>query len=173
MINEHDQIRNMLSKVRMITEEAITNNNDSIMVNPEETENQEQTKEGEKVTFDGINTVGFLKAQGDLDDATKATIITSVGEFLKSTGLLLDIVSIFIEDSRIIMTTETIKNPGIDAIKSIKFDTDEENPQMDVISGPIGLDVDIINLLQTITKSYNDNQIGRNKLISATQGNIQ
>ena len=71
------------------------------------------------------------------------------------------------------MTTETIKNTGIDAIKSIKFDTDEENPQMDVISGTIGLDVDIINLLQTITKSYNDNQIGRNKLISATQGNIQ
>ena len=172
MINEYDQIRNMLSKVRMITEEA-ANNNDGVMVNPEETENQEKAKDGEKVTFDGINTVGFLKTQEKLDDAVKATIITSIGEFLKATGLLLDMISIFIEDSRIIMTTETNKNPGIDAIKSIKFDTDEENPQMDVISGTIGLDVDIINLLQTITKSYNDNQIGRNKLISATQGNIQ
>ena len=44
---------------------------------------------------------------------------------------------------------------------------------MEVITGTIGLDNDIISLLQTISSTYNDNQIGRNKLISITQGEIE
>jgi hypothetical protein len=44
---------------------------------------------------------------------------------------------------------------------------------MEVISGTIGLDTDVVSLLQTIVSTFKDNQIGRNKLVSVTQGEIQ
>jgi hypothetical protein len=70
------------------------------------------------------------------------------------------------------MKSETLKNPGTDTIKSMVFDTNDNDPKMEVISGVISLDSDLINLMQTVTRVFNDNQIGRNKLVSLTQGNI-
>jgi hypothetical protein len=44
---------------------------------------------------------------------------------------------------------------------------------MEIISGTIDLNTDVISLLQTIVSTFKDNQIGRNKLISITQGEMQ
>lgn len=174
MINEYDQIRKGLERIRSLKEE-ITRDNEVIDLN--QTNNDPEVtsdgKVGEKIVFDDINTVGFLNSQKSLSDEVKNEITNTVGTFIKSTGLLLDTISINVEDSRIILNSETIKNPGIDSIKSITFDTNNEDPQMEVITGTIGLDNDIISLLQTISSTYNDNQIGRNKLISITQGEIE
>jgi hypothetical protein len=138
-----------------------------------DTESNNETPSGEKITFDNINTVGFLDSQSALSDQVKNEITTAVGVFVKATGLLLDTITINVEDSRIILSSETIKNPGIGSIKLITFDTNNEDPQMEVISGTIGLDTDVVNLLQTIVSTFKDNQIGRNKLVSVTQGEIQ
>jgi hypothetical protein len=173
MISEYDQIRKGLEKIRSLKEE-ITRDNEVIDLN--QTNNDPEVtsdgKVGEKIAFDDINTVGFLNSQKSLSDEVKNEITNTVGVFIKSTGLLLDTITINVEDSRIILNSETIKNPGIDSIKSITFDTNNEDPQMEVITGTIGLDNDIISLLQTISSTYNDNQIGRNKLISITQAEI-
>jgi len=171
-VNEYDQIRNMLGKIRLIKEDVEPANPAQINVtNPNTAEEETTNKSGEKVTFDGINTVGFLSTQDAISDDVKNSITTSVGEFLKGTGLIMDTVNITVDDGQVVLSTETIKNPGLDAIKSITFDTDEENPKVDVVAGLIELNNDVINILQSVAKTYNDNQIGRNKLITATQGN--
>lgn len=174
MISEYDQIRKGLEKIRSLKEE-ITRDSEVIELNQvnNDPEVTPDGKVGEKIAFDDINTVGFLNSQKSLSDGAKNEITNTVGIFIKSTGLLLDTITINVEDSRIILNSETIKNPGIDSVKSITFDTNNEDPQMEVITGTIGLDNDIISLLQTISSTYNDNQIGRNKLISITQGEIE
>jgi hypothetical protein len=138
-----------------------------------DTESNNETPSGEKIMFDDINTVGFLDSQSTLSDQVKNEITTAVGIFVKATGLLLDTITINVEDSRIILSSETIKNPGIGSIKMITFDTNNEDPQMEIISGTIDLNTDVISLLQTIVSTFKDNQIGRNKLISITQGEMQ
>jgi hypothetical protein len=169
IINEYDQIRKSLATIRALNEdnEMINLNQDGSEQNGDET-----TKSGDEITFDGINTTGYLNSQENLSDDVKSTLTTAVGEFIKASGLLLDTIAINVEDSRIIMRSETIKNPGTDTIKSVVFDTNENDPQMEVISGVISLDSDLINLIQTMARVFNDNQIGRNKLVSLTQGGI-
>jgi hypothetical protein len=175
MINEYDQIRKSLAAIRTLKEE-VSRSNQIINLSPSDdndTESNNETPSGEKIMFDDINTVGFLDSQSTLSDQVKNEITTAVGIFVKATGLLLDTITINVEDSRIILSSETIKNPGIGSIKLITFDTNNEDPQMEVISGTIGLDTDVVSLLQTIVSTFKDNQIGRNKLVSVTQGEIQ
>jgi hypothetical protein len=175
MINEYDQIRKSLAAIRTLKEE-VSRGDQMINLSPSDdndTESNNETPSGEKITFDNINTVGFLDSQSALSDQVKNEITTAVGVFVKATGLLLDTITINVEDSRIILSSETIKNPGIGSIKLITFDTNNEDPQMEVISGTIGLDTDVVSLLQTIVSTFKDNQIGRNKLISITQGEMQ
>lgn len=175
MINEYDQIRKSLAAIRTLKEE-VSRSNQMINLSPSDdndTESNNETPSGEKIMFDDINTVGFLDSQSALSDQVKNEITTAVGVFVKATGLLLDTITINVEDSRIILSSETIKNPGIGSIKMITFDTNNEDPQMEVISGTIDLNTDVISLLQTIVSTFKDNQIGRNKLISITQGEMQ
>jgi hypothetical protein len=170
IINEYDQIRKSLAKIRALNEETEMidlNRSNSVQGG------QETTKSGDEITFDGINTTGYLNSQENLSDDVKSTLTTAVGEFIKASGLLLDTIAINVEDSRIIMRSETIKNPGTDNIKSVVFDTNENDPQLEVISGAISLDPDLINLIQTMARVFSDNQIGRNRLVSLTQGSIQ
>jgi hypothetical protein len=170
-INEYDQIRNMLGKIRLIKEDVQPNNPAQIdMTKSIDTETETDSKEGEKITFDGINTVGFMVGQEKITDDVKTSVTTAVGEFLKATGLILDTITITVDDGQVILNSETIKNPGIDSVRSITFDTDSENAKIEVVSGQIQLTDDIMNLLQAVNKTFGDNQIGRNKLISSTQG---
>jgi hypothetical protein len=170
-INENDQIRKSLTKIRSILTEAETINLNQDGAAPESGE--ETTKSGDEIRFDGINTVGFLNSQEGLSDEVKSALTTAVGEFIQASGLLLDTISISVEDSRIIMRSETIKNPGTDSIKAIVFDTDQDNAQIEVINGTIGLDTDLVNMIQTVARTFSDNQIGRSKLVSITQGGVQ
>jgi hypothetical protein len=175
MINEYDQIRKSLAAIRTLKEE-VSRGDQMINLSPSDDndiESNNETPSGEKIMFDDINTVGFLDSQSALSDQVKNEITTAVGVFVKATGLLLDTITINVEDSRIILSSETIKNPGIGSIKMITFDTNNEDPQMEIISGTIDLNTDVISLLQTIVSTFKDNQIGRNKLISITQGEMQ
>ena len=170
IINEYEQIRKSLAKIRALNEETEMVN---LKQNKPEQGSEETTKSGDEITFDGINTTGFLNSQENLSDEVKSSLTIAIGEFIKASGLLLDTISINVEDSRIIMKSETIKNPGTDSIKSVVFDTNEDNPQIEVISGSLSLSPDFVNMIQTITTVFTDNQIGRNKLVSLTQGSIQ
>lgn len=165
MISEYDQIRKSLAVIRTLNE-------DMEMIDLDQ-ESNETTKSGDEITFDGINTVGFLNSQENISDDVKSSLTTAVGEFIKASGLLLDTISITLEDSRVIMKSETIKNPGTDSIKSVVFDTNDNDPKFEVISGEISLDSDLMNLMQTIVRVFTDNQIGRNNLVSLTQGGVQ
>ena len=115
MISEYDQIRKGLEKIRSLKEE-ITRDSEVIELNQvnNDPEVTPDGKVGEKIAFDDINTVGFLNSQKSLSDGAKNEITNTVGIFIKSTGLLLDTITINVEDSRIILNSETIKNPGID-----------------------------------------------------------
>ena len=172
-INEYDQIRNMLGIVRQLTEQSnplqqgMTSGQQQQPVQQAQ-QPQQQTPAGEKIMFDDIKTVGFLKSQS-LPAGGRNAFKQIVGEFIKNTGLILDTVNITVEDNHIIITSDTIKNPNISTIKSITFDTNQDNPVAEVISGTVEISSDLTNLFQSIMLTYEDNQIGRNALVSATQ----
>jgi len=85
IINEYDQIRKSLAVIRTLTEdvETINLNQDS----SEQSSGDETTKSGDEVTFDGINTTGYLTSQENISDDVKSALTTAVGEFIKASGL--------------------------------------------------------------------------------------
>lgn len=158
IINEYDQIRKMLSIVREISEDQ-----------PIELTPDQDSSAGDKVEFDDINTIGFYNSDDVSDDNIKRMVVSTVGEFIKSTGLILNVVNINVSDGRVILVSDTIKNPGVNNIKQIKIDTESESPEIEVLRGTISLTDEFTVLMQNIIKSYNDNQIGRQKLVISTQ----
>lgn len=169
IINENDQIRKSLEKIRLIiTENEMIN----LRQDKNEVDNEETTKSGDEIMFDDINTVGFLNSRENMSDELKNSLTMAIGELIKATGLIMDTIAISVEGSRVIMKSETLKNPNTDSIKSIIFDTNEDNPKIEVIGGTIEISDDFTTMLQNVNSVFSDNQIGRNKLISLTQGNV-
>lgn len=159
----YDDIKTLLNIVRKAT---LREGDEMINTVPEKV----NRKEGEELTFDGLNTVGYLSVGQDiqLNDAIKDELTTTVGEFLKATGLLLPYVNIRVENGRLIITADVIKNPSLEFIKELVIDTDEEDPTVNLIGGTFTLNADLLNLLNTISRSYIDQQIGRTALVKAT-----
>jgi len=175
-INEYDQIRNMLGKIRLIQEDITQGQaptqqpmpqQQPAMQKPQQTR---QTPSGDQIRFDDITTVGYIN--GDVRDEIKNNVKTAVGAFIKATGLLMNVVMITVEDEKLNITSDTLKNPSMSAIKSITFDTNEENPYFELVGGKLDITEDFSNLIQTISRTFNDPQIGKTALITSTQGNI-
>lgn len=171
-LNENDQIRNMLGKIRIIKEDTMNANPQGQMGQPGQMQQRPtQTPAGEKMRFDDINTVGFLN--GNVREDIKNNVKTAVGAFIKASGLLLDAVTITVENQKLIISSDTIKNPGMDVVKSVIFDTDSESPQFEFVGGKLDITKDFTNLIQTISRTFDDQQIGKTALITATEGNIK
>ena len=75
-------------------------------------------------------------------------------------------------NGRIIITSATIKNPGVDFIKDIVIDTKLESPKLELIPGNVEINPDYMTLIGTLIKTYNDPQVGRNNLVQISQTNI-
>ena len=82
--------------------------------------------------------------------------------------LQLPYINIRVENGRIILTADVIKNPSLEFIKDLVIDTDEEDPTINLVGGTFTLNTDLLNLLNTISRSYVDPQIGRTALVKAT-----
>jgi hypothetical protein len=160
----YDDIKSLLEKVRRAN---LNESNDIIKTQPEETT---ESKEGEKMEFEGINTVGYLSKAEDvqLSDEMRTEFETSVGEFIKATGILTPYVNVRLENGRVIITSDVIKNPSLESVKELVVDTDNEDPTVNLVGGSLILNQDLLNLLNTISRTYNDPQIGRNNLVKAT-----
>ena len=130
-----------------------------------------ESKDGEELTFDKINTVGYLSKADDvqLSDESKTEFTKVIGDFINATGLMLPYVNIRLENGRVILTADVVKNPTLDVVKEIVIDTNDEDPKINLIGGTLILNQDLLNLLNTTSRSYNDQQIGRNALIKVTQ----
>ena len=137
---------------------------DIINTTPEEVE----SKSGDKIKFDSINTVGYLSKSDDvnIDDNEFSS---SIEELIKSTGLLLPYINIRVEVGRVIITSDVIKNPSLEIVKEITIDTDEEDIDITLVSGSLTLSNDLLLLLKSTRSSYEDPQIGRSNLIKLTQ----
>lgn len=161
----YDDIKSLLEKVRRAN---LNESNDIIKTQPEETNTD--SKEGEKIEFEGINTVGYLSKSEDvqLSDEMRTEFESSVGEFIKATGILTPYVNVRLENGRVIITSDVIKNPSLESVKELVVDTDNEDPTVNLVGGSLILNQDLLNLLNTISRTYNDPQIGRNNLVKAT-----
>jgi len=161
----YDDIKSLLEKVRKAN---LNESNDIIKTQPEET--TDNAKEGEKMEFEGINTVGYLSKSDDvqLSDEMRTEFETSVGEFIKATGILTPYVNVRLENGRVIITSDVIKNPSLESVKELVVDTDNEDPTVNLVGGSLILNQDLLNLLNTISRTYNDPQIGRNNLVKST-----
>jgi hypothetical protein len=93
---------------------------------------------------------------------------SSVGEFIKATGILTPYVNVRLENGRVIITSDVIKNPSLESVKELVVDTDNEDPTVNLVGGSLILNQDLLNLLNTISRTYNDPQIGRNNLVKST-----
>jgi hypothetical protein len=159
----YDDIKSLLEKVRRAN---LNENEEMIKTQPEEVAD----KEGEKMEFEGINTVGYLSKAEDvqLSDASRDEFEKAVGEMIKATGLLTPYVNVRLENGRVIITTDVIKNPSLESVKELVIDTDNEDPIINLVGGTLTLNQDLLNLLNTISRTYNDPQIGRNNLVKTT-----
>jgi hypothetical protein len=171
----YDDIRSLLNKVRTVqlqesikkTKSLLNENDEMVRTNPVDIE----SKDGEELTFDKINTIGYLSKADDvqLPDESKTEFTKVIGDFIDATGLMLPYVNIRLENGRVILTADVIKNPTLDVVKEIVIDTNDEDPKINLIGGTLILNQDLLNLLNTTSRSYNDRQIGRNALIKITQ----
>jgi hypothetical protein len=161
----YDDIKSLLEKVRRAN---LNESNDIIKTQPQEI--SADSKEGEKMEFEGINTVGYLSKSDDvqLSDEMRTEFESSVGEFIKATGILTPYVNVRLENGRVIITSDVIKNPSLESVKELVVDTDNEDPTVNLVGGSLILNQDLLNLLNTISRTYNDPQIGRNNLVKAT-----
>ena len=161
----YDDIKSLLEKVRRAN---LNESNDIIKTQPQEI--SADNKEGEKMEFEGINTVGYLSKSDDvqLSDEMRTEFESSVGEFIKATGILTPYVNVRLENGRVIITSDVIKNPSLESVKELVVDTDNEDPTVNLVGGSLILNQDLLNLLNTISRTYNDPQIGRNNLVKAT-----
>lgn len=146
-LNENNEIRNSLNKIRKLVNE------------------NQSSSQYRDVTFDGIETKGHLRNNG-IEQEKETPVVSAIGEFLKNSGLLLEHVFIILDSNRIVITSEHIKNPELVSIKAITFDTNQEYPLITFINTQTELSDEFVNLLSLIGRTYKDNNIGRNKLIA-------
>ena len=160
----YDDIKSLLEKVRRSN---LNENEEMIKTRPEEVGS---SKEGEKMEFEGINTVGYLSKAEDvqLSDTSRDEFEKAVGEMIKATGILTPYVNVRLENGRVIITTDVIKNPSLESVKELVIDTDNEDPIINLVGGTLTLNQDLLNLMNTISRTYNDPQIGRNNLVKTT-----
>ncbi len=98
----YDDIKSLLNKVRTVqlqesvkkTKSLLNENDEMVRTEPVEVE----SKDGEELTFDNINTVGYLSKADDvqLSDESKAEFTKAIGDFINATGLMLPYVKKFI-----------------------------------------------------------------------------
>lgn len=148
-LNENNEIRNSLNKIRKLLNE------------------DQRSNQYRDVVFDDIETKGHLINNG-IEQEKETTVVSSIGEFLKNSGLLLEHVFITLDSNRIVITSEHIKNPELVSIKAISFDTNQEYPLITFIDTQTELSDEFVNLLSLIGRTYKDNNIGRNKLITVS-----
>lgn len=148
-LNENNEIRNSLNKIRKLLNE------------------DQRSNQYRDVVFDDIETKGHLINNG-IEQEKETTVVSSIGEFLKNSGLLLEHVFITLDSNRIVITSEHIKNPELVSIKVISFDTNQEYPLITFIDTQTELSDEFVNLLSLIGRTYKDNNIGRNKLITVS-----
>ena len=163
MNNGYDSDKYFLNKIR----------NASKLIN-EDFNQPQQTSAGEKVNFNNIKTVGFVKNNtgSPFSDDYRNKVIEAIGNFIEASGLILSVMSIELYSGRIIMTSDTINNPGVDFIKNIVIDTKQDNPKLELISDDVDINSDYMNFIGTLTRTYTDPKIGRNYLAQISQVNI-
>jgi hypothetical protein len=163
MINEYDSMKYFLNKIRK------PNLNEGLMG-----QQQPSPESGEKVNFNDIKTVGFLKNNtgAPFTDQYRNQVIMAIGEFLKESGLILSVVNIELYNGRIVISSNTVNNPGVDFVKNILIDTKEDNPKFELVSGDTNINSDYMNLIGNLTRTYNDPKIGRDNLAQVAQVNL-
>jgi len=165
MNNEYDSMKHFLNIVRK------NKLNEGVTMGQQ---NPQTTDSGERVSFNDIKTVGFLKNNtgSPFTDDYRNQVIGAIGAFLKESGLILSVVNIELYNGRIVMGSNTVNNPGVDFIKNILIDTKEDNPKFELVSGDANINSDYMNLIGTLTRTYNDPKIGRDHLAQIAQVNI-
>lgn len=172
--NNYDFTKKLLNNIRNIQE---NNRKDTVGTNLlKEEVTQPDTfsnKEGQSASLNDMpNTRAFLRnmTNNDLSNEQRNNVLSSVSTFLKASGLILDMVDVQIFNGRLIITSANLKNPGVsDYIKSITVDTDLDDPKIAFIDPNVDIDSDYMTFVGTLTRAYNDNTVGRTKLIQSSQ----
>lgn len=171
-INEQTEIRRMLGIVRQIQESSDYNEVNPIQ-NDTTPESGYSDKSGEKIVFSKINTRGFLKTKLDFTDEEKASFAYGIEQILATSGLIVSVVTINAEDGRVIITSDSVRNPELRDVKFIKIDTDNTSVEVGLTTNSLMLSDELTKLLSSITTTYNDPQNGRDNLIKLTQQTLQ
>jgi len=170
--NDYDFTKKMLKNIRNIQENSVKKGNSRMLNENVTNPDTFSDKDGQKVNLNDMPGTGaFLRnrTNADLTNDQKNNVVTTVSQFLKTSGLILDIVDIQVFNGRVVITSSNIKNPGVDFIKSIVIDTDLDDPKISFIDQNADINPDYMTLIGSLTKAYSDPQIGRTKLIQSSQ----
>lgn len=171
--NNYDFTKKLLNNIRNIQENHRKDGKTNLLKEEVTQPDTFSNKEGQAVSLNDMpNTRAFLRnmTNNDLTNEQRNSVLASVSEFLKASGLILDIVDVQIFNGRLVMISSNLKNPGVtDYIKTVTVDTDLDNPKIAFIDPNVDIDSDYMTFVGALTRAYNDNTVGRTKLIQSSQ----
>lgn len=171
--NNYDFTKKLLNNIRNIQENQKKGLNSNLLKEEVTQPNTFSGKEGQAASLNDMpNTRAFLRnmTNNDLGNEQRNNVLGSVSAFLKASGLILDIVDVQIFNGRLVITSSNIRNPGVtDYIKTVTVDTNLDDPKIAFIDPNVDIDSDYMTFVGTLTRAYNDNTVGRTKLIQSSQ----
>lgn len=171
--NNYDFTKKLLKNIRNIQENHKKGATSNLLTEEVTQSDTLVGKQGQAASLNDMpNTRAFLRnmTNNDLSNEQRNSILGSVSAFLKASGLILDIADIQIFNGRLVVTSSNIKNPGVsDYIKTITVDTDLDDPKIAFIDPNVDIDSDYMTFVGALTRAYNDNTVGRTKLIQSSQ----
>lgn len=172
--NNYDFTKKLLNNIRNIQENQKRGVISSNLLKEEVTQPDTfSSKEGQAASLNDMpNTRAFLRnmTNNDLTNEQRNNILASVSAFLKASGLILDIADVQVFNGRLVITSSNLRNPGItDYVKTVTIDTDLDDPKIAFIDPNVDIDSDYMTFVGALTRAYNDNTVGRTKLIQSSQ----
>lgn len=171
--NNYDLTKRLLRNIRSIQETHNKAVQNSILTEEVTQPDTFSNKEGQATSLNDLpNTKVFIKnmTNGDLSNEYRNNVLGAVSAFLKASGLILDLADIQVFNGRLVITTANLKNPGVsEYVKSLVIDTDLDTPKLSFITPNIDINNDYMTFIGGLTRAYNDNTVGRTKLIQSAQ----
>jgi len=111
---------------------------------------------GNKVSFDTISTEAIIDF-GNIDQSKQDEVKKGFEELLKSSLMSAINVNIKISEGSFLITTNTVNNPKVECIASVKIDSTADNAEVEFKQGKANINSELVNIIKGLHSLYEDN----------------
>lgn len=129
---------------------------ENIMTNQLVIGNDSNQSSGNKVSFDTISTEAIIDF-GNIDQSKQDEVKKGFEELLKSSLLSAVNVNIKVNDNSFLITTNTVNNPKVECIASVKIDSTADSAEVEFKQGKASVNSELVNIIKGLHSLYEDN----------------